>query len=687
MVTKSPINLSLFIAILLLILLATPYTTTNIYSQGDSSQKKERKTDSNLDALHREWLSHQNSRSQAPFAPSDPTVPVRAAEYVVVDATAATSTATLRNDLIAEGMKNVSVFGKVVSGEYPIDKLDGLIDKESLKIMRPAYAITHVGLVDSQGDVAMRTDIAKNLYGLDGSGITVGTLSDSYDCLNGAATDVANGDLPAGIILLDDSRCPGSDEGRGMMQLIADVAPGAGQAFHTAFGGMADFANGIIELEAAGADVIVDDVFYFAEPFFQDGIIAQAVDQVYALGVPYFSSAGNSARKSYEDAFRDSGVVGPLAGGVLHDFDAGSGVDAYQRVTIPNGATVRFSFQWDQPFFSVSGAPGSTNDIDIAILNTSGEIVARSWDNNIGGDPLEIMTFTNNTGNTAFDLIISRYSGSAPGLMKYIAYGTIIFNEFDTASGTVVGHANAAHAQAVGAAYYLQTPPFGTSPAQLESFSSGGSTPILFDLSGNSINVLRDKPEIVAPDGTNTTFFGSDSDGDGWPNFFGTSAAAPHAAAATALMLEQNSLLSPQMVYDILEFGAADMGITGFDLDTGHGLIEVDAAIAEARLVTSQFGDKPTEQIVQLGPNTNINETAPTFEWSALPDATGYQLVLYNVDTETIAFSDRYTNEEANCLGDSACAIQPSITLDPGSYRWLVRAYNFYGDGPWSQWP
>jgi hypothetical protein len=59
-----------------------------------------------------------------------------------------------------------------------------------------------------------------------------------------------------------------------MMQIIHDIAPGADLAFYTAFYSEQDFANGILALAAAGCKVIVDDVSYFDEPFFQNGVVA-----------------------------------------------------------------------------------------------------------------------------------------------------------------------------------------------------------------------------------------------------------------------------------------------------------------------------------------------------------------------------------------------------------------------------
>jgi uncharacterized protein (TIGR03437 family) len=482
----------------------------------------------------------------------------------------------------------------VVSGQLPIGAIKGMAGLGSLKFARPAYAMTHAGQVTSQGDVAMRSDFARDTFGVNGVGVTVGVLSDSFNCLDGAATDEQNGDLPSDILVLDDSVCPGKDEGRAMMQLIHDVAPGASQAFHTAVNGQADFAQGIQELMDNGADVIVDDVLYFAEPMFQDGIIAQAVDNVVAEGVAYFSSAGNISRNSYQEPFSPSIYIWPDSfislpgappfwGGYIHDF--GGGIVS-QEIIIPAGATMIITYQWDDPFDSVcgtTGCSGADTDMDIYLLDELGIfILAGSTDDNIGRDPLEIVgVFNSGTSDVLVNLIIVKYGGPDPELMKYVRFGGVL-NLGQEGSGTIYGHANAAGAEAVGAAFYGETPEFGWAPPLLESFSSAGPTEILFDTTGNRVSEVRYKPEIVAPDGTDTTFFGGvDIESNGFPNFFGTSAAAPHAAAVAALLLDADPSLNPEDVYAVLENTALDMEDPGFDFDSGYGFIQAYAAVAE----------------------------------------------------------------------------------------------------------
>jgi subtilisin family serine protease len=557
-------------------------------------------------AIYNEYQAYQKQAdAKAPGAPafkSSNSLARIVDEHVVIDAVAAGDPKVLASELKKLGLKGTAVFGRMVSGGLPISAIPALKTLEALKFARPAYAMTKTGSVDSQGDAAMRSDLARALFGVDGTGVTIGTLSDSFDCLGGAAAGVARGDLPAGITVLAEGPCPeSSDEGRGMMELIHDVAPGAAQAFHTASNGQADFAQGIIDLANAGAKVINDDIGYPDEPMFQDGIIAQAVNQVKAMGVAYFSAAGNVGRQSYESAFRPSGQFADIGFGPeeLHDFDPGTGVDICQQITIPEGETLILSFQWDQPFFSVSGAPGSASDMDIVLANAACDTVLEdSAEANVGGDPVEVFSFTNfsftnpaGSGVTTFNLVILKFVGPNPDLMKTVNSGSDSFAEFDTASGTSVDHSNALGGLGVGAAFYRQTPEFGTNPPVIEDFSSAGGTPILFDIAGNRLPSpeVREQPDITAPDGTNTTFFGdSDVEGDGFPNFFGTSAATPHAAAVAALMKDLDAALTPDAIYAALKATAIDMDDpqtpgfdTGFDFGTGHGLIQADAALAE----------------------------------------------------------------------------------------------------------
>jgi hypothetical protein len=555
-----------------------------------------------LAALHAAHATHRATRSELPFRDGPPFVQVTN-DYVLVDALAAGSASALLADLIALGLQAGAAHDRVVSGHLPIAAIPALEHLGTLQFARPAYVATNVGLVTSQGDQAARADIARSTFGATGTGITVGVLSDSFNCLGGAATNVASNDLSAVNVVREIPSCSGAtDEGRAMLQIVHDVAPGAALAFATAFTGQAGFANNITALRGAGADVIVDDVIYFAEPMFQDGIIAQAVNAAVAAGVPYFSSAGNSARRAYESAFQPGPALPTnnfpsapgapaFSGGTPHDFDPGAGVDVSQSFSLTAGGQILLTLQWDSPFFSVSGSPGAHNDLDVYVLDAAGQVVAGATANNVGGDAVEVLTFTNTTGSTAiFDLMIVKFVGANPGRLKYVLFrldGAI--NEFATNSGTIYGHANAAGAEAVGAAFFGSTPAFGVSPPVLEPFSSAGPTPILFTTTGvPTFDARAQKPEITAPDGANTTFFGQDiaADADAFPNFFGTSAAAPHAAAVAALMLQVNPSLSPAAVYSALESTALNMGPVGFDNDSGFGLIRADAALASVVFTT-----------------------------------------------------------------------------------------------------
>ena len=525
---------------------------------------------------------------------------------VAIDAVTNTADGqALLSDLQTLGLQNGEYYKRIVFGYFPIDKLDQLKNVKTLHVARPAFkAIVNVGKTTSQGDSVMRADKARTMYGVTGAGSKVGVMSDSYDVLKGAAAGVMSGDLPPNVQVLRDVTT-GTDEGRAMAEIVHDVAPGADIAFHTANGGYASFANGIVNLAAAGCNIIVDDIIYLFEPFFQDGIIAQAVNYVNKVkNVSYFSSVGNYNRQSYQSGFRNSGKPAPgFTSGAAHDF-VGNGT-ILQKVTIPARGRFRPVFQWSDPFYSEGAArfPGGSEDFGILGAKTDLDIYVyfqgvlqpqlSSIYPSIGDDPIEYLDLSNtSTAAIEIEIAIVKVNGPDPSVIKWVDFGSGAVLQFPTQSSTGYGHSNAEGAIAVGAAAWYQTPAYSARlyPLPLiESFSSAGGTPILFTEYGQPIPpVVRQKPQIVAPDGGNTTFFGQQlNDGDTFPNFFGTSAAAPHAAAVAALLQERAKLsFSPADVLKRLQSTAIDMDDpltpgfdTGFDFRTGYGFIQADKAL------------------------------------------------------------------------------------------------------------
>ena len=502
----------------------------------------------------------------------------------------------------------------IITGKMPIAnllKLDSL--PQFIRYARPVYpALATSGLTQSQGDSAMNSLFARTGFNISGEGIKVGVISDSYNTIigNPALTDVQNGDLPGDItnlinpnpvsVLLDYPFGRRTDEGRAMLQIVHDVAPKSKLSFRTGFISAGDFAEGIKALQRDTCDVIIDDVTYITEPFFQDGVVAKAADLVTSQGVSYFSAAGNYGNKSYAGIFNAAPAPGTLTGSA-HDFGGG---DIFQNISLTPG-TYTIVLQWQDSIYSLGQTQtGTNNDLDIYLTYDNGTTLFGFNRNNMGGDPLEVMPFTV-TANANTNIMIVRAAGSNNVNFKYVVFrGEISINEYQSGNSTIVGQANAAGAMAVGAVLYKNTPAFGVNPPTIASFSSIGGTPVN--------GVVRNKPDFCAPNGVNTTvqLGGSNIDGDLFPNFFGTSAAAPHAGAAAALLLSArkkfyNQTITPSAMRSLLQSTAINMDVAGFDFNTGYGLVDAGAAM-------STFA-APNPEIISLTPTdtTIIPGTQP----------------------------------------------------------------------------
>lgn len=510
----------------------------------------------------------------------------------------------------------------IITGDFPIANLLKLNDLDTyINYCRPFYeAFSNSGLVNSAGDTTMRSNLVRSGYKITGDGVKVGIISNSFTTItnattatlplqpittpanptpqtfitNTAAQDLTNGDLSP-VTILQDYPIRSTDEGRAMAQIVHDVAPGAQLYFRTGYFTAGDFATGIKQLAAAGCKVIVDDLTYFTEPFLKDGVVAKTVDEVKAQGVSYFSSAGNFSNKSYEKDFRpvDAAAAG-FSGKMAHNFSNTAGaVDIFQHVKLAPG-NYTIVLQWVDDIYSNGDIQGTHFDVDMYYRTYSVALPAPTqWKgfnrDNSDGDPLEIMPFIISDTTDADFLILNNNTDGNPVRFKYVIYrGDLAILEYNEGTSTLVGQANAAGAIAVGASRYDKAPPYLATPS-IESFSSIGGT--------KTEGVVRYKPDIVGPDGVNTTVkMGQDypnSALDGYSNFFGTSAAAPHAAAVAALIIEGKkkflnqdpSLTTPDEMRSLLQLTAVDMETasnlpsTKFDYISGYGLVDADSAM------------------------------------------------------------------------------------------------------------
>ena len=481
-------------------------------------------------------------------------------------------------------------------------------------------AVTRVGSVTTQGDAASRADVLR-AQGLDGSGVTVGVISDGIDSLQQAQ---ATNDL-RDVVVPNDARCQrgAGDEGTALLEIVHDVAPGAKLLFSGPASSL-DMIDAVQCLTDAGADVIVDDLGFFGEPFFEDGPVAQAVDAAVTAGVSYHSSAGNEAAEHVEQDFF------PAAGsnGQVHDFAAGGG-DTFDGVVVPPGGTLTCILQWNDPF----GA--AADDYDLVLLDANLNLVAESIDPQDGAqDPIELVSVVNQTNtNQLANVVVQRFAG-APRRLELFCLGAASL-EHGTAAGSIFGHAALPSVVAVGA---VNVGDVGLN--DVEFFSSHGPARIDFPRLD-----IRAKPDLVAFDGVAISNAGGFPACPPFCAFFGTSAAAPHSAGVAALLLDQDPTLTPAQVQAALTRGAVDIGAPGFDDASGFGRLDALASAETSTSSTTTSTIRPTSTTTSTS-STTTSTTRPTSTTTSSSTTT----------TSTLA--------PPACVSDDECADDDACTVD-----------------------
>ena len=292
------------------------------------------------------------------------------------------------------------------------------------------------------------------------------------------------------------------------------------------------------------------------------------------------------------------------------------------------------------------------DDYDLYLFDAEENLISLSQDvQNGDDDPYEILS-TPLFGGSGLRLAVVLYKGDA----RYLQLSALGGRFSDSADGLAArvtpgvtrGHSAAADAFSTAAAPAFEPLPFDLEPgdppnpsgpfpnpftaAQLpERFTSDGPRRVFFRADGSPITpgnysstggTVRQKPDVTAADGTSTSV-------EDFETFYGTSAAAPHAAAIAGLVSSGNPGTGTADLREALGATVLDLAPPGVDGRTGRGIVRADRLLdytgatpqplveTHAPTVTPTTGDgdaflEPGERATVSLPAKNVGDGTAT---------------------------------------------------------------------------
>lgn len=242
-------------------------------------------------------------------------------------------------------------------------------------------------------------------------------------------------------------------------------------------------------------------------------------------------------------------ILDPVGGTAVAATDTGTDETVFFTPTQTGNYTVRITaFNNTTGAYSVgvfaNSAPGVTTQYNVLFFrqDTGAFITAFSSNGVAVNQAFQTGSVPFPTGQSAIQVVFARGATANPQStrLRYVM--------FDSSTASTVPAEYVGYQYPITYGHNTARNGFGVAaysafrPRIPESFSSPGPMVSYFDAAGNRLATpeVRLKPDIAAMDGANNTFFTSDTanDADTFPNFFGTSCAAPNAAACAALVLQ-----------------------------------------------------------------------------------------------------------------------------------------------------